>query len=319
MDFLGSIFYELLYGIYSIVNNYVVAIIIFTLIIKFLTIPIDYKQRKQSNMLKKIQPEMESLKKRYGHDQKKLQVKMSELQKGAGYSPLGGCLPLLIILPIFAGLFGAVNIMQKEQTAQMLVNISNGITNPDLLMLSFGWIRNIWAPDSMLLTSLPSMVDVTNIAAFVGPSHLTPEVLSSARQIASSLSGNEAALQQFLYSVGAESTWGVTGALTLSKASNGMFILPIIGGLAAFFSQKISMKSMPATSDQSAQTMKMMLYMMPLITVFIGATSSAAFSFYWITSMVFSFFEQLIFQAYFNKLNKKEEELGVVTISGGKE
>ena len=58
MDFLGSIFYELLYGIYSIVNNYVLAIIIFTLIIKFLTIPIDYKQRKQSELLRKIQPEM---------------------------------------------------------------------------------------------------------------------------------------------------------------------------------------------------------------------------------------------------------------------
>ena len=250
---------------------------------------------------------------------KKYQVKLSELQKGAGYSPFGGCLPLLIILPIFAGLFGAVSIMQKEQTAQVLVNISNGVLNPQQLMTSFGWIRNIWAPDSMLLTSLPSMVDINNVAAFVGPSHLTPDVLVSAKAIASSLSGNEAALQQFLYSVGAESTWGITGTLTLAKASNGLFVLPVIGGLAAFFSQKISMKNMPTTSDQSNQTMKMMLYMMPLITVFIGATSSSAFSFYWITSMVFSFFEQLIFQAYFKKKRQKEEELEVVTISGGKE
>ena len=320
MGFLGSIFYELLYAIYSMVNNYFLAIIIFTLIIKVLTIPIDYKQRKQSYMLKKLQPEMDSIKKRYGHDMKKYQQKIQELQKGAGYSPLGGCLPLLLILPIFAGLYGAVQIMQKEQIAQMVVNIQNGITDPNQLFVSFGWIRNIWAPDSMLLTALPSMTDINNVVSFTGPTHLlTAETLEQAKQIASSLSGNEAALQQFLYTVGTESTWGITGTLTLAVASNGMFILPIIGGLAAFFSQKISMKSMPSTNDQTNSTLKMMLWMMPLVTVYIGATSPAAFSFYWITNMLLNLVEQLIFTAYFNEKDKKEEELRTSSIQGGTE
>lgn len=309
MGFLGSIFYELLYGINTVVNNYVLAIILFTLIIKVIMIPLDYKQRKQSFMLKKLQPEMDSIKKRYGHDMKKYQQKIQELQKGAGYSALGGCLPMLLILPIFAGLYGAVQIMQKEQVAQMILNIHNGITDPNQLLVSFGWIRNIWAPDSMLMTALPSMVDINNVAGFTGPTHLlTADMLEQARQIASSLSGNEAALQEFLYTVGTEPTWGITGALTLAAASNGMFILPAIGGLAAFFSQRISMKAMPA-NDQTNSMMKMMTWMMPLITVYIGATSSAAFSFYWITSMLFSFVEQLIFQAYFKKKDEKAEEL----------
>lgn len=309
MGFLGSIFYELLYGINTVVNNYVLAIILFTLIIKVIMIPIDYKQRKQSYMLKKLQPEMDSIKKRYGHDMKKYQQKTQELQKGAGYSPLGGCLPMLLILPIFAGLYGAVQIMQKEQVAQMIVNINSGITDPSQLLVSFGWIRNIWAPDSMLMTALPSMVDINNVAAFTGPTHLlTADTLEQARQIASSLSGNEAALQEFLYTVGTEATWGITGSLTLASASNGMFILPAIGGLAAFFSQRISMKAMPS-NDQTNSMMKTMTWMMPLITVYIGATSSAAFSFYWITSMLFSFVEQLIFQAYFKKKDEKAEEL----------
>lgn len=320
MGFLGSIFYELLYSIYAMVNNYVVALVIFTLIIKILTMPIDFKQRKQGYMLKKLQPEMDSIKKRYGHDMKKYQQKIQELQKGAGYSPLGGCLPLLLILPIFAGLYGAVQIMQKEQVAQMVLSIQNGITDPNQLFISFGWIRNIWAPDSMLLTALPSMADINNLVTFTGPTHLlTADALEQAKTIASTLSGNEAALQQFLYSVGTETTWGITGTLTLASASNGMFILPLIGGLSAFFSQKISMKSMPSTTDQTNSTMKMMLYMMPLITLYIGATSPAAFSFYWITSMIITLVEQLIFTAYFNSKDRKEEELRASAIQGGNE
>lgn len=317
MGFLGSIFYELLYWIYAGVNNYVLAIIIFTLIVKVLTVPIDFKQRKQSFMLKKLQPEMDSIKKRYGHDMKKYQEKIQELQKGAGYSPLGGCLPLLLILPIFAGLYGAVQIMQKEQLAQMLVNINSGITNPDQLFISFGWIRNIWAPDSMLVAALPTMGDINSIVSFTGPTHLAAGVLDQARTIATSISGNEVALQQFLNNVSIEPTWGITGALTLANASNGLFVLPIIGGVAAFFSQKISMKAMPQTTDQANSTMKMMLYMMPLITVYIGATSPAAFSFYWITSMLFSFIEQIIFMEYFKKKEEKEEKERAAAVNGG--
>lgn len=309
MGFLGNIFYEMLYGIYSIVNNYAAAIIIFTLIVKILTVPLDFKQRKQSYMLRKLQPELDSLKKRYGHDMKKYQIKVQEVQKEAGYSPLGGCLPILIILPIFYGLYSAVQIMQKEQVAQLLVAISNGVSDPNQLFVSFGWIRNIWAPDSMIVTALPSMADVQGILSFTGTSHMSTTVLEQAKQIATTLNGNEASLQQFLYNVGTLPTWGIGGALTLAKASNGLFILPIIGGLAAFFSQKISMKSMPVTEGQMASTMKMMLWMMPLITIFIGATSPAAFSFYWITNMIASFFEQLIFTAYFAEKDKKEKEL----------
>ena len=90
------------------VGNFGVSIIIVTILIKIALLPLTLKQDKSMKEMKKIQPELEKLKEKYANDKQMLNIKTMELYKEHKVNPLGGCLPLLIQLPILIALFGVL-------------------------------------------------------------------------------------------------------------------------------------------------------------------------------------------------------------------
>ena len=90
------------------VGNFGVSIIIVTILIKIALLPLTLKQDKSMKEMKKIQPELEKIKKDYAHDKQMLNIKTMELYKEHKVNPLGGCLPLLLQLPILFALFGVL-------------------------------------------------------------------------------------------------------------------------------------------------------------------------------------------------------------------
>ena len=94
--------------IYDLVQNYGFAIIIFTLIVKIIMLPLVIKQQKSTVQMQKIQPEMQALQKKYANDQQRLGQETMKLYKKYNISPAGGCLPLLIQLPIIFGLYQVI-------------------------------------------------------------------------------------------------------------------------------------------------------------------------------------------------------------------
>ena len=90
------------------VGNFGVSIIIVTILIKILLLPLTLKQDKSMKEMKKIQPELEKLKEKYANDKQMLNIKTMELYKEHKVNPLGGCLPLLLQLPILFALFGVL-------------------------------------------------------------------------------------------------------------------------------------------------------------------------------------------------------------------
>lgn len=86
---------------YKFVPNYGVAIIFLTLLIRLLTYPLQYKSFKSMKKMQEIQPELAKIKEKYKEDPQRLQKETMELFKKAGANPLGGCLPLLLQMPIF--------------------------------------------------------------------------------------------------------------------------------------------------------------------------------------------------------------------------
>ena len=90
------------------VGNFGISIIIVTIIIKILLLPLTLKQDKSMKEMKKLQPELEKIKKDYAHDKQMLNIKTMELYKEHKVNPLGGCLPLLLQLPILFALFGVL-------------------------------------------------------------------------------------------------------------------------------------------------------------------------------------------------------------------
>lgn len=90
------------------VGNFGVSIIVVTILIKIALLPLTLKQDKSMKEMKKIQPELEKLKEKYANDKQMLNIKTMELYKEHKVNPLGGCLPLLLQLPILFALFGVL-------------------------------------------------------------------------------------------------------------------------------------------------------------------------------------------------------------------
>lgn len=84
------------------------AIILFTLVIKLVTLPLTLQQLRASRAMQELQPELQKLQKKYKGDKEKMAQAQMELYKEHGVSPVGGCLPMLVQFPIWIALYRAL-------------------------------------------------------------------------------------------------------------------------------------------------------------------------------------------------------------------
>lgn len=94
-------------AIYGVVGNYGIAIIIVTILMRIVIFPLTLKQEKSMKKMRDLQPEIEKIKEKYKDSPQEYQQKTAELYRESGVNPLGGCLPLLIQMPVFVALYGA--------------------------------------------------------------------------------------------------------------------------------------------------------------------------------------------------------------------
>ena len=107
-NFIGSIFGYVLYFFNSVSGNFGVSIILFTLFTRLLMFPLTIKQQKSMAGMQRLQPKMKELQEKYGNDKPRYNEEVQKLYQREGQSPTGGCLPMLIQLPIFYGLYRAI-------------------------------------------------------------------------------------------------------------------------------------------------------------------------------------------------------------------
>ncbi len=116
---------NILVFIYSVVGNYGIAIILFTIFIKLLTLPFTMQQQKAMKAQTALAPEIEKIKKKYAdkkgrEDREKMAQEQMQLYKKYGINPLGGCLPMLIPWPLFLAFYQAVSQVMTTQPEQYL-------------------------------------------------------------------------------------------------------------------------------------------------------------------------------------------------------
>jgi YidC/Oxa1 family membrane protein insertase len=110
------------------------AIIGFTIFIKLLTLPLTWKQLQSAKAQQVLQPKIRELQEKYGKDRQKLAEEQQKLFKEAGVNPLGGCLPLLIQMPILIGLYQALYVLASPGLGE-------------LKGAGFYWIKDLSFPD----------------------------------------------------------------------------------------------------------------------------------------------------------------------------
>lgn len=107
-DFIAKPLLVALNFFHQYVNNYGVAIIILTIIIKIVFWPLSHKSYKSMESMKKIQPMMQQVRDKYKDDREKMNQEMMQLYKTYKVNPAGGCLPMLLQIPVFIGLYQAL-------------------------------------------------------------------------------------------------------------------------------------------------------------------------------------------------------------------
>ena len=136
----------LLGGLYDLVGSYGIAIVIFTVIVKLLLYPLYAKQMKSTVAMSKIQPKVKALQSKYQNDKNELNARLAELYKEEGINPAGGCLPMLIQMPIIFGLFALLRnpLAYMGTSEKMLFAIHE----------SFLWMTDLSQPDKWILPIL---------------------------------------------------------------------------------------------------------------------------------------------------------------------
>lgn len=144
----------LLSMLYGLIGNYGITIIIFTIIVKCCLYPLYIKQTKSTARMSEIQPKMAALQRKYANDKETLNIKMAELYKEEKFNPMGGCLPMLIQMPIIMGLFALLrNPMAYMQDDSMLFAVHE----------QFLWFMDLSQPDKWIL---PILAGVATFIAF---------------------------------------------------------------------------------------------------------------------------------------------------------
>ena len=145
----------LLSFIYEYIQSYGIAILIFTLIVKLALYPLYIKQVKSTARMSELQPKIKELQQKYANDRETLNAKTMELYRSEKFNPMGGCLPILLQMPIILGLFALLrNPMMFIEGEGMVLAVHE----------SFLWIKDLSQPDMWIL---PFAAGVTTFISFV--------------------------------------------------------------------------------------------------------------------------------------------------------
>ena len=133
LGWLESLLKWILVLFYKMIPNYGVAIILLTILIKVIFFPVTKKSFESTSKMQAIQPKIQELQSKYKNDPQKLQKETAELYKKEGVNPMGGCLPMLLQMPILIALFGLLNRYFELRGAVFIP----------------GWITDLSAPESV--------------------------------------------------------------------------------------------------------------------------------------------------------------------------
>ena len=105
LHFIAAPLFSVLIGIHKMVGNWGVSIILLTFLIKLLFYPLSAASYKSMGQMRELAPRLQSMKEKFGDDKQKMQQAMMELYKTEKINPLGGCLPILVQIPVFIALY----------------------------------------------------------------------------------------------------------------------------------------------------------------------------------------------------------------------
>ncbi|MBQ6555830.1 MAG: YidC/Oxa1 family membrane protein insertase [Firmicutes bacterium] len=311
--FLGLIVNVLFNWVYSFTqaNSLGITIIIFTVFVRLLMIPIAYNQQKSMFIMRKIQPEIQKIQDKYKgmlNDpdvQRRMSMETQRVYRDHNYNMFSGCLPLLIQMPIFFGLYyvmrhpfayiETINTIYSSISDGILGSIQSGNDHAldlfttvctrlridegtEVTTSMFNYILNAIEPE-----------EVKNFVSYVGNSDI------------SSLYEQKTVIESFL-------GLNLTETPTLALSKN--LILPILSGFTTWLSSWLMSRKNQPTDPAMKSQQNIMNITMPLLMAWFTTSVPAGLGVYWITGNIFMIFQQLILNKHFELKEARENANG---------
>ena len=291
--------------LYQFTNNYGLALILFALLVQVVMLPIQAKSKKSMMKMSRLTPKIQDIQKRYADDQAKQNQLVQQLYKDEGVSMTGGCLwsfvPILILLPLYQVVRQPLVYMLHQNIETVNVIIET-MKEADASLFS----GNAFFDQIVAARYLPEFAAVVKEAL--------PEISDRVLQgINFGFLGLDLGAQPQFNIFGANWVW--------DWAHIGLFFIPVISAgsqvLQMWIGQKMNNSVITndkgvqdkeaAKQSQSNQTNKVMLWMMPLMSLWIGFSYPAALSLYWFAGGVVRTVEDALMTSHFRKIYDAED------------
>ena len=297
MEFITVPFGWLLNQLYNLTGNYGVSLILFAILVQIVLLPITAKSKKSMMKMTRIQPKMNAIREKYANDQQKQQEAIAQLQKEEGVGMgCGGCLwslvPLAILIPLYT--------IIREPLSNML-GADEAVRTEIAKILNLDMNNGYW----QITAAQAIFADPSKFAAIPG---ITEQTLAGINF-------------NFLGIPLGNIPGDMFGSFTWSWAFIGTMLIPLISAGSQILQTQISRKvnnslvtnekgiqdKEEAEKSQAAQTSKVMMWMMPIMSLMIGFSVPAALSLYWFVGGVIRTVEDIVLTKKYRKIYDAED------------
>lgn len=270
---------------YTWTGSYGVALILFTLLVKLVLLPFQLKSKKSMLRMNRMQSKIKDIQTRYANNREKQQQEMADLYAREGVNPMSGCLWSFLPFPILIALYYII-----RTPLRYFMSLSQSvIAEITTLATSLGYVAatdgQAAAYEQIYLAKFIHERWADFDGKFAGLIDLNYNFLGM----------DLSAVGKDLFSQFPSGGWPVIGIM----------LMPLISAALQFLMTRISMKT-NGNSNMNGSS-KAMLYMMPLMTVWMGYILPAALCVYWIANAAFSCIQEQVLNKHFSKVLDREE------------
>ena len=302
-DIITIPFGYMLEWMYNLTSSYGLALILFAVLVQLILTPITVKSKKSMMKMSRLQPRMQDIQRRYANDQARQSQAMQALYKEEGVSMTGGCLwgfvPLLIMIPLYSVVRQPITYMLHEsaEVAQQIIAVIKG-ADPTLF-------ANAFYDEMIAAKHIPQFLEELKAAGIA----MNPATMAGINF--GFLGVDMGIVPQFNIFAWTAYDWAHIGAFLIPVLSAGSQVLTM------FISTKMNNSVVTnehgvqdeetAKNSQMAQSNKVMMYMMPLMSLWIGFTVPTALSLYWLVGGVVRTVQDVMLTNKYRKIYDAED------------
>ena len=295
----------LLAQLYNLTNNYGVAMILFAILVQLILMPINAKSKKSMMKMSRLTPRIQDIQARYANDPQKQNEMMQKLYQDEGVSMSGGCvwslIPMLLLFPLFAVIRQPITyiLLESEEITSQIISVIKTAA-PDIFS------SNSYYDQVIAAQAIPQFANELR-AAIPGISEFALAGINF-----NFLGINLGMIPQFnVFSASWVWDWAHIGAFLIPMVSAGSQVLQM------WISQKTNdsvitdekgvQDKETAKNSQQNQSMKVMMWTMPLMSLWIGFTVAAGLSLYWFVGGVVRMISDPIMTNHYRKIYDAED------------